>query len=98
HAIVELLLNAGALVDARSADGSTALLWAVQKGDVDTALLLCFKGADIGATNDQGLSPGTAAREKQAGFKGLAGLSDAAMEAGHMMAALAACAGRQRRQ
>ena len=44
-------------VNARSSDGSTALLWSAHWNDVTTAELLLRAGADTNAVNDFGTSP-----------------------------------------
>ncbi len=43
--IVELLLNAGAKVNAKDKDGNTALVWALAKGHDDVVNLLQQAGA-----------------------------------------------------
>ena len=48
------LIRAGADVDERSVDGTTALHWAAHKGDVELVDLLLARGADPGAVNDYG--------------------------------------------
>ena len=52
-----LLKGKTADVNARQADGATALLWAAQWDDLDTADLLIAAGADVHAVNDYGVSP-----------------------------------------
>jgi uncharacterized protein len=54
---VQSLLNQHADVNARSDDGSTALLWAAHWNDLDTAALLLRANADTNATNDFGMTP-----------------------------------------
>lgn len=49
-AVVQALLTAGAEVNARSKKGSTALHFAVQQNDLETARLLLAAGADTEAT------------------------------------------------
>jgi uncharacterized protein len=44
-------------VNARSSDGSTALLWLAHWNDLDTANLLLGAGADANAANDFGMTP-----------------------------------------
>ncbi len=68
-ALVTLVLSfgcAGALraestpaseVNARAADGSTALLWAVHKGDIKEVERLIAAGADVSLVNHYGASP-----------------------------------------
>jgi ankyrin repeat protein len=54
---VRALLDRGTEVNARSDDGSTALLWAAHWNDVETAGLLVGAGADANAANDFGMTP-----------------------------------------
>ncbi len=54
---VRSLLSQKADVNARSSDGSTALLWLAHWNDVDTADLLLKAGADANAANDFGMTP-----------------------------------------
>jgi len=54
---VRTLLNQRVDVNARSGDGSTALLWAAQWNAVDTAALLIRAGADPNAANDFRMTP-----------------------------------------
>jgi uncharacterized protein len=54
---VRALLNRKADVNARSADGSTALLWAAHWNDVATADLLIRAGANANTSNDFGMTP-----------------------------------------
>ena len=54
---VRALLEEGLDVDARHADGSTALLWATYYDDADTVGLLLGAGADAAAANAYGESP-----------------------------------------
>lgn len=54
HAAVLGLLARGADVKARSADGSTALHWAVHNGDLDLVRRLLKAGADVKAANEFG--------------------------------------------
>jgi len=54
---VRSLLSQKADVNARSSDGSTALLWLAHWNDVDTADLLLKAGADANTTNDFGMTP-----------------------------------------
>jgi ankyrin repeat protein len=44
-------------VNAAQVDGMTALHWAAQKGDIETAKLLIKAGADVQATNRYGIAP-----------------------------------------
>ena len=54
---VRLLLDHGAVVDARDATGSTALLVAVEGGYADVVTLLLERGADMQASKDRKSSP-----------------------------------------
>ena len=54
---VRVLLNQNADVNARSSDGSTALLWAAHWNDTDTADLLLHAGADANAANEFKTTP-----------------------------------------
>jgi ankyrin repeat protein len=54
---VRALLSHGADVNARSADGSTALLWAAHWNDLATAEMLVRSGADPNAANDLKMTP-----------------------------------------
>jgi len=54
---VRTLLNQRVDVNARSGDGSTALLWAAHWNAVDTAALLIRAGADPNAANDFRMTP-----------------------------------------
>lgn len=57
HAGAVALLAKGADVKQRSADGSTALLWAAHNGDVDLVQRLIKAGADVSAANEFGATP-----------------------------------------
>ena len=57
QAQVRALLSRKADVNARSADGSTALLWAAHWNDVATADLLIRAGANANTANDFGMTP-----------------------------------------
>lgn len=50
------LVAQGADVDARSADGTTALMWAAHNDDVDLTRALLNRGAEVGAVNLYGTS------------------------------------------
>jgi ankyrin repeat protein len=52
-----VVLQQRADVDAAEADGTTALHWAVQRDDADTATLLVNAGAKANATNRYGVAP-----------------------------------------
>src|SRR5262245_28791518 len=54
---VRVLLNQHADVNARSGDGSTALLWAAHFDTFDIADLLVRAGANANAANDFGMTP-----------------------------------------
>jgi uncharacterized protein len=54
-AAVRLLLDKGAPVDARSANGSTPLMMAARYGDEQSVRLLVQRGADLAARNGLGL-------------------------------------------
>jgi ankyrin repeat protein len=56
-AAARALINQHADVNARSGDGSTALLWAAHWNAVETADLLIRAGADVNAANDFRTSP-----------------------------------------
>jgi len=55
--IVRTLLEKGADVNEREADGSTALLWASYKDDLESAGLLLRAGAKVNEANDLGVTP-----------------------------------------
>ena len=48
----QILLEAGAGVNARDKNGETALMWASRQGDVDRVKLLIKSGADVNAIDD----------------------------------------------
>lgn len=50
-------INVSAAINARAADGSTALQWAVYDGEVDLVARLIQDGADVRAANDYGATP-----------------------------------------
>src|SRR5947208_16263012 len=54
---VRALLNGHPDVNARSEDGSTALLWAAHANDLQTAEQLVLAGADANAANELRLTP-----------------------------------------
>src|SRR5512142_2171079 len=54
---VRALIAQKADVNARSSDGSTALLWLAHFNDTDTAKLLVDAGADPNAANDFKMTP-----------------------------------------
>ena len=54
---LQALLNEGADVNAQTADGSTALLWASYRDDLESAELLIRAGADVNIANDLGATP-----------------------------------------
>ena len=51
------LLDEGADVHARRADGATALLWAAHWDDLETVGLLLRAGADVNTADDHGVTP-----------------------------------------
>ena len=57
HATVRALLDEGIDVNARRADGVTALLWAAYSDDVEIAERLIAAGADVDAADDHGVTP-----------------------------------------
>ncbi len=57
HDAAVAMLAKGADVHQRSADGTTALHWAVYNDDVDLVQRLIKAGADVSALNDYGASP-----------------------------------------
>jgi ankyrin repeat protein len=57
RAAVSTLLKQHADVNATEADGSTALHWAVEQDDLETARLLIGAGADVKAPNRYGVTP-----------------------------------------
>ena len=54
---VRALVAEGAGVDARRADGATALLWAAHRDDLEMVDLLLRAGADVNAADDNGVTP-----------------------------------------
>jgi ankyrin repeat protein len=56
-AAVAALLRQGASVDAREEDGTTALAWAANRGNVAMAELLLAAGANPNLTNELGIGP-----------------------------------------
>jgi ankyrin repeat protein len=61
-AIVSLLLDRGAAIDARSPTHMTPLMMAAVYGAQDSAVLLAQRGADTQLRTDAGLTPGELAR------------------------------------
>ena len=57
RAAAQRLLHAGTEVDAREADGTTALHWAAHADDTELATLLIRAGADVDAVNRYGMTP-----------------------------------------
>ena len=57
RAAVACLLGAGADVDERAADDTTALHWAAYRDDANLAALLLAAGADPNAANRNGATP-----------------------------------------
>jgi uncharacterized protein len=56
-AMAALLLDHGALIDARDRDGNTALHWAAARGKLASMRLLIARKATIDAANRQGITP-----------------------------------------
>jgi uncharacterized protein len=54
--VVELLLDRGAPIDARSPNGTTPLMMAARYGAIDAADLLARRGANRSLRNDRGLT------------------------------------------
>ncbi len=52
--IVQVLLEAGANVNLRNADGATALGWAANVGELQLVTILVENGADVNAADDNG--------------------------------------------
>lgn len=61
-ALVALLLDRGAAIDARSPNGTTPLMMAARYGDERSALLLLERGADARKRNDRDLTAADFAR------------------------------------
>src|SRR5436305_8122 len=57
RAAVRSLIEHGANVNAASADGTTALAWAVNRDDVESAELLIRARANVNAATDYGVTP-----------------------------------------
>jgi len=55
--VVQLLIKAGAKVDARDSQGRTPLTWAADKGNVDATRKLVEAKADVRAVNNGGWTP-----------------------------------------
>ena len=60
---VRELLESGVEVDARTADGATALLWAVHTDQPELVALLLEAGADVDISNRYGVGPAALAAE-----------------------------------
>jgi ankyrin repeat protein len=56
-AAIRTLLKQRVDVNAKRADGATALLWAVHFNDLETVDLLIKAGADVNASDDHGVTP-----------------------------------------
>jgi len=76
-AVVRTLLAQHADANAREADGTTALHWAVRSDDRTTVAALLKAGADVSATNRYGVTP-----LALAAMNGNAGIVDALLDAG----------------
>src|SRR6516225_1521409 len=57
HAAVRNYLNTGGNANARQADGTSAVEWAVSRDDLETVKLLIGGGADVKAPNRYGMTP-----------------------------------------
>src|SRR5262249_26034775 len=57
RAAAQKLLNERVDVNARRADGASALLWAAHWNDIDLVDRLLRAGADVNAANDHGVTP-----------------------------------------
>lgn len=55
--VVKVLLDSGAMIDGRNAEGSTALYLASSRGHTGVAEILIGSGASVSATNNLGLAP-----------------------------------------
>jgi ankyrin repeat protein len=62
NGVAAWLLSQGADINARSPNGSTALMMAARYGGLDVAAVLLKAGADVNLLNDQGLSAADFAR------------------------------------
>lgn len=71
------LIEAGEDVNARAADGTTALIWAVHRGDLELVQKLIAAGADVAAANDFGATAMT-----EAAVLGDVGILTALLDAG----------------
>lgn len=56
HEVIDVLLQAGALIDAAYIDGLTPLMWAAGQGHTESVRLLVNKGANKGLKDDRGLT------------------------------------------
>lgn len=63
RAAVQSLLRQGADAGEPESDGSTALLWAAYRDDLEAATLLLGAGGDVNASNDLGATPVWAASQ-----------------------------------
>lgn len=64
-AAIELLLDAGADIDARSSNGDTAAMAAAGRGRFDVVFLLLSRGASYTVTNDKGVGLTDRVADKQ---------------------------------
>lgn len=62
---VTLLLDAGAIIDAKAKDGTTPLLQAVDSENYTVAFMLLERGADPNAINSRGVTPRDMARYRK---------------------------------
>lgn len=62
--MVRFLIDAGADVNIRAKDGTTALILAVEIGEYDTVKMLLDAGADVKAKNAKGQTVATVAKQK----------------------------------
>ena len=65
NASIELLLDAGANIDARSSIGNTAAMVAAGRGRFDVVYLLLSRGASYSVANDNGLTLADRVADKQ---------------------------------
>lgn len=68
EAAIQLLLSAGADIDARDGDGDTAAMTAAGSGDFDVVYLLLSRGADYKLTNNKGFGLVDRVADKRGAF------------------------------